>query len=122
MQQDTYGTHLDSNGETIDLELEKRNFYASMKVLSEIWNEAMIDDYPVDCKPVKMGSTFKAKPSDPVWIAKHVKKSRYALQIVKCLNLNCCGLFKTNWIDVFPTRFIPPPTVYQYGKTGLEAF
>ena len=33
---DTYGSHLDGNGNTIDVELEKRNFCAAGEVLKEI--------------------------------------------------------------------------------------
>ncbi|CAB4000063.1 Sperm-associated antigen 17 [Paramuricea clavata] len=33
----------------------------------------------------------------------------------------CCELFATNWLDVFPERFLPPPAVYEYTANGLKA-
>jgi hypothetical protein len=119
LNHETYGSHL-KNGKTVDIPLEIRNFYATMDVLSETWNGKMIDNYPVHCKPVEMGSKFTPEPSDPIWIAKHVKQFRYGYQIVKCLHPECCEPFQTNWNVIFPTRFMPPPTVYQYGEKGLE--
>jgi hypothetical protein len=120
LRHDRYGNHLDSSGKTIDLPLEIRNFYGTMDVLSEIWNKLFIDKYPVYCKPVDMGCEFVPEPSDPIWNAKHVLQSRYGLQIVKCLDTQCCEPFQTNWLQVFPDRFLPPPTVYNYGGKGLE--
>ena len=54
------------------------------------------------------------------WLHRHVKQNRYSLQIVKCLDPNCCEPFQTNWLSIIPQRFLPPPAIYTYGKTGLE--
>lgn len=40
------GTHLNERGETIDAEVEKKNFEAAGKFLAEIWSETIIDKYP----------------------------------------------------------------------------
>ena len=34
---------------------------------------------------------------------------------------HCCSAFTTDWLQVFPDRFIPFPTVYDFGPTGLKA-
>ena len=117
---ETYGSHLNNNGKTIDFELEKKNFYAAAEALSDVWNQTTIDNHQVDCKPIKKGCEFQPKEEDPKFIAKHVLQSRYSLQIVKCLDQKCCEPFQTDWLKLFPKRFIPPPTACQYGPKGLE--
>lgn len=42
---DHYGTHLDSQGRTIDLDLEKTNFSHAGKALADVWSELIIDEY-----------------------------------------------------------------------------
>lgn len=41
------GTHLHDRGETVDIELEKKNFEYAGKVLAEIWSDTVINDFPV---------------------------------------------------------------------------
>ena len=36
---------VDSSGKTIDIELEKINFYKVSEVLSELWSQTVIDGY-----------------------------------------------------------------------------
>ena len=120
LQHDTFGSHLDGSGKTVDLELEVKNFFAAMEVVSEVWSENVIDSYPVDCKPVEIGCKFIPDEPDSKWVAKHVVQGRYMKQIVKCVDTTCCSPFKTNWSEVFPTRFIPPPVPCQFGPRGLQ--
>ena len=42
---DTYGSHLDNNGKTIDEDLEMKNFEAAGKTLAHIWSNLVIDGY-----------------------------------------------------------------------------
>ena len=42
LRHNKYGSHIDGSGKTIDLEFEKRNFFAPMKVVSGIWSENVI--------------------------------------------------------------------------------
>ena len=121
LQHDTFGTHLDSSRKTIDLDLEIKNFFAAMEVLSEVWTKNVkIDKHPVDCKPVEIGCNFVCDDPDPIWVSRHVQQGRYNKQIVKCLDNTCCEPFKTNWLEVFPTRFMPHPVPVQFGPKGLE--
>ena len=43
----TFGTHLDLQRRTTDVELEKKNFKAAEKLLAEIWSEPVLDKFPV---------------------------------------------------------------------------
>ena len=56
---------------------------------------------------------------DHLWLSQHVIQSRYSLQIIKCLNPTCCKPFTTNWLTIFPRRFLPAPAVYKFGSKGL---
>ena len=50
---DTFGSHL-KDGQTIDDELEQRNFEAAGEVLAEVWSNLVIDDHPVKAEYVAM--------------------------------------------------------------------
>ena len=58
---DTFGNHLDSQGRTIEVELEKRNFKKAGKVLGEVWNELLINKFPVVCQYLE-NSTMEPVP------------------------------------------------------------
>jgi len=117
---DTFGSHLNSKQETIDIDLEKKNFYAAADVLSEIWSNTVINNFKVHCKTVKEGHALEPEEVDQEWVARHVQQLRYSLQIVKCGKANCCKPFATDWMRVFPQRFLPPPAVYKFGPRGLQ--
>lgn len=42
---DHYGTHLDKNGKTVDINLERQNFSYAGRVVAEIWSELEIDGH-----------------------------------------------------------------------------
>ena len=118
---DHYGNHLNNDGTTADVELEKENFYKAAEVLSEVWSKTVIDGHNVYCQPVRAGCEEELGGADPEWASRHVQQSRYSLQIVKCADTDCCSDFATNWMDVFQSRFIPPPAVYKYSPAGRVA-
>ena len=70
---DTFGSHLDASGKTIDKNLEEENFYAAADVLSDVWSKTVIDNHKVDCKTVKKGSQFIPDEHSQQWISNHVK-------------------------------------------------
>ena len=117
---DHYGSHLDSCGKTIGIELEKMNFYKAAEVLSEVWSQTVIDGYPVECNAVPIGKEYIPPNPDPVWVSNHCLQSRYCLQIVKCRDIACCSPFETNWLTVFNNRLIPFPAIYKYAKHGMD--
>lgn len=44
---DNFGSHLDKNNRTTNIDLERQNFEYAGQVLSEIWGNVKIDGYPV---------------------------------------------------------------------------
>ena len=120
LKHDTFGSHLDKNGKTIDTELEKKNFYAAAEVLSDVWSNTVIDKYPVICKVARKGSEFIPDQVSAGFLANHVRQSKYGCQIVKCLDINCCTPYKTKWREVFLKGFMPPPAIYKFGLNGKE--
>ena len=108
----TFGNHLDASNKTIDSELEIKNFQATGKVLAEIWSELIIDNHPVvaSCtsQPEKEHSKVLFHKTEE-WKAKHVRQSQYMHQIVKCSDKSCCKQWRTNYLELFPQRFLPAP-------------
>ena len=90
---DTFGTHLDSQGSTTFVELEKQNFKAVGKLLAEIWKELVLDKFLAVSKYVK-DLALDPVPINETWVATHYCISQYFLQIVKCTKWECCGEFK----------------------------
>ena len=63
---DTYGTHLDSQGNTVDIDLEKENFAAAGKVLAEVFGNITIDDHEVQARYVSDPPNIQLT-TDPRW-------------------------------------------------------
>lgn len=82
---DNFGTHLDDRGKTIDNELELKNFEFAGNVLSEIWNEIVIDKYNVFAEYISPRTDMDAVPNLPSsdWYTVHVQESQYLLQVLK---------------------------------------
>lgn len=116
---DTYGSHLDKQGKTVNEELEKKNFHSAAEALALVWSDTVIDGHAVDAKAVAIGQAFEPPTPDAQWVSRHVQQSRYALQVVKCVDANCCAPFQTNWLAVLPSRFIPPPMVFRFSRAGM---
>lgn len=117
-----FGSHLDSALQTVDEELEKRNFAHAGKILAEIWNQISIDDYPVVAKYVdEHDSEPKLQTASSQWKAKHVRESQYMLQIVKCTDTTCCSTPRSSYFTVINDRFLPGPVPLRQSKgEGLK--
>ena len=76
---DSHGTHLDSSGNTINVELAKKNFKTGGLGLCEIWNQIMINGYKVDSKWMDIGSEFIPEEVDVSFMSEHVTQTRYGL-------------------------------------------
>ena len=109
---DNFGDHMDSSGKTIE-DLEKRIFFHAAEILSGIWSKTIIDGKLVECEAVPLGNEHV--PEDPVqeWVTRHVQQAGYSFQVVKCLDPDSCEAFVSDWLTLFPKRFIPPPAIYQ---------
>ena len=115
---DSYGNHLDESGKIIDVELEKISFFKAAEILSNIWLETVIDGRPVDSQALPLDQAFIPPTTDAKWVAEHVHQTRYTLKLVKCQNETFCESFATNWLVVFPDRFVPFPAIYNYKSNG----
>ena len=118
---DSHGMHLDSAGNTTDIELEKKNFKTGGLGLCDVWSEVMINGYKVDCKWMDDGCKFIPEELDPSFAAAHAMQTRFGLQIVKCSDLTCCEPFRSNWMKMVPDRFLPAPAIYEYSPSGQRA-
>ena len=104
---ETYGSHL-KDGKTIDEELEEKNFEAAGQVLSEVWSNLVIDDYPVTCEYVsqkpKRISGFTVSAS---YKSRHLIETQYMTIALKCDDILCCSQPKTIISKFFPGRRVP---------------
>lgn len=114
---DSFGTHLNASGKTVDEPLEKSNFRKAGEVLAEIWSNLVLDNYPVHAEYVE-NCTLTVPDVDEQWIARHCRVSQYSLQIVKCCDAECCGSFRTSWLAVMPNRYLPAPFPWRRSATG----
>ena len=105
----------------MDADLETKNFFKAAEMLSEVWSKTIIDGHRVDCQAVLLNQQFVPEEPSPSWVSKHVRQTRYSLQIVKCRDQTFCEAFETNWLSVFPDRFPPYPAVRKYTTKGFEA-
>ena len=81
---DSFGNHLGENMETIDIDLEIRNFFKTAEVLYDVWSKTVINGHPVNCVAVPVGQSYEPPIPEPTWVTEHVQQSRDFLQIVKC--------------------------------------
>ena len=56
------------------------------------------------------------------WYLKHVKESKYLLQIRKCDDLNCCSAKRSSLFRVIKDGFLPPPIPIHQTKSGLSYY
>ena len=57
---------------------------------------------------------------DEYWCAIHVLQTQYTLQIVRCNSVECCGPWRSNYIEVFPHRFLPSPVPFERTPYGIR--
>lgn len=126
LKHDFYGSHLDSQGKTVDAQLERENFKHAGETLCDIWNHMLIDNYPVEATYVDPEESLpeiseKDLTIDQKWFASHVRSSQYFLQITKCDDRECCKTPRSNIFDLLPHGFFPPPIkLGQTFKHGLH--
>ena len=117
---DSYGSHLNASGKTVDADLEKRNFAKAAQTLAEIWSQVVIDGHTIHAEFVDSDDgVMEAQEPDINWVAQHVRQSQYLLQIVKCTNPQCCRPMRSSWLEYFPQRFLPGPVVMSHDDRGL---
>ena len=120
---DSFGTHLDANGVTVDPEKERENFKKAAETLAGIWSLSNIDDYPVSARWVDSSDdSEKYKQYTDVkmgadWLERHVYVSKYCLQIAKCGNIDCCRPLRTTVQEVLGGMFLSPPLAFASGPS-----
>ncbi|CAF1119590.1 unnamed protein product [Adineta steineri] len=57
---------------------------------------------------------------DEYWCATHVFQTQYTIQIIRCTKPECCGPWRSNYIQVFPHRFLPPPVPFHRSSRGVR--
>ena len=120
---DTYGTHLDNSGKTIDVELESKNFEAAGNTLAAIWNQLEIDGYKTNAEYIKTAPEENISQFVPTTLfrLKHVFESQYMTVYMKCDDGNCCASYRTNVISLFPHKRIPPLIPIKRDHSGILA-
>ena len=119
---DTFGSHL-HNGETIDEELEKKNFEAAGRVLAEIWDKMEIDGKPLIAEYVPEGVDDKTKgfQVSATFKSRHLIQTQYMTIVLKCDDPLCCSPFKTDIDRFFPGRRVPPLIPIKFSTSGPVA-
>ncbi|CAF0966810.1 unnamed protein product [Rotaria sp. Silwood1] len=57
---------------------------------------------------------------DEYWCAMHVLQTQYTLQIIRCNSVECCGPWRSNYVRVFPHRFLPAPVPFERTPYGVR--
>lgn len=58
---DSYGSHLNASGKTVNVELERKNFQRAGELLAGVWGDKIIDGHPVICEYVMPHSNDRRK-------------------------------------------------------------
>ena len=108
---DKMGSHLDGQGCTINVELEKDNFKFAGETLAEVWSQITFDNYPVVSEFISPENSelclSDLETKNKEWFCQHVRTSQYFTQIVKCQDLNCCSRPRSSYFNVIPCQFLP---------------
>lgn len=109
---DEFGNHLNNQNETIDVELEKKNFAKAGEVLAEVWSQNVIDQHPTVARFVNETESEVTEDlivKDSSWWDTHIEFGQYLLQIVKCDDQNCCKEKRSSLFTILKNGKIPPP-------------
>lgn len=81
---DSYGSHLNDSGKTIDSSLERDNFQKAGEVLAEVWSSVLIDGHEVVAEYIQPNDDESSVTdlTDEQWYADHVRESQYLLQVL----------------------------------------
>ena len=120
---DTYGSHLDSAGKTIDIDLEMKNFEAAGETLCSLWNDLEIDGFKTVAEFIKDPPSTEIQEfvASSEFRRDHVFESQYMCVYMKCKDRSCCSPFITNVEVFFPHRRIPALIPIKRTEYGVEA-
>ena len=77
--------------------------------------------YDIDewVKRISSSTESHRSPSSRYWCATHVLQTQYTIQIIRCNSISCCGPWRSNYIQVFPHRFLPSPVPFERTPRGI---
>ncbi|CAG8588871.1 40509_t:CDS:2 [Gigaspora margarita] len=103
---DTFGSHLDEQLKTADDELEKRNFKAAGEILAFVWENTVINSYPVLVEYIDPEEHDQSRLDEKsaAWIERHTMTCHYITQVVKCNDTSCCRPFCSGILQLFPNQ------------------
>ena len=78
----------------------------------------MIDGQDVHASYIKPSVHKQPPEADQFFVSRHCVQSSYCLQIVKCDSPTCCLPFRSNYLKLFPSRFLPPPMPIRRNECG----
>ena len=105
---DTFGTHLDSQGNTVDIELEKENFAAAGGILADVFKNITIDGHEVQARFVKNSPDIHLLTDQGgKYRERHVIETQYLTAVLSCDDRTCCPPVRTSIQSFFPGRRIP---------------
>ena len=121
---DTFGTHLDNQGKTVNFELEKDNFAAAGKVLAEVFSNIKIDGHEVQARYVSGPPNIQLM-ADPggKYRDRHVLETQYLTAVLSCDDRTCCPPTRNCISSFFPGRRIPaliPIIKTEIGPVAME--
>ena len=116
-----FGTHLDSQSNTVNSDLEIKIVGHAGKVLAEIWSSTVIDNHPVVAEYVNHIDHQTLIEKSQQWCQLHERESQYMLQIIKCKHLSCCTPPRSSNFSFVKDRFLPPPKPLAQSDDGLVA-
>ncbi|CAF0887164.1 unnamed protein product [Adineta ricciae] len=93
------------------------------RICAEEEEEAPLDQRASQARPTPTISTEEIKTEydiDEYWCATHVLQTQYTIQIIRCNNPSCCTPWRSNYIQVFPHRFLPPPVPFNRSSRGVK--
>ena len=121
---DTFGTHLDNQGQTVDLELEKENFAAAGKVLANVFSNITIDGHEVQARYVPDAPNIQLLVDQGgKYRDRHVIETQYMTVVLSCDDRTCCPPPRTSIQSFFPGRRVPaliPIVKAEFGPVALE--
>uniref|UniRef100_A0A914DVA5 Uncharacterized protein n=1 Tax=Acrobeloides nanus TaxID=290746 RepID=A0A914DVA5_9BILA len=115
----TFGSHLVSSKRTINAELEQKNFKIAGEILTEIWSEMKIQEFEVESNFIDPKEDESFDLLNLTWVNKHVRQTRYTLQIRKCNDRSCCQDYRSNFNQIFES-FLPPPIPFVFDEQGAR--
>ena len=105
---DTFGTHLDNQGKTVNFELEKDNFAAAGKVLAEVFSNIKIDGHEVQARYVSGPPNIQLMTdAGGKYRDRHVLETQYLTAMLSCDDRTCCPPTRTCISSFFPGRRMP---------------